>query len=62
MRDILKKIIVGVAVVKGLDYAKYRLNGGTPLLDRVRNTVLFIKGLCKEDKPITLEANDYKIV
>lgn len=64
MKDILKKLAVAGLTFGGLEYAKYRIQGGRPLLERVREARLFIESLLNDERegPITLKAGEYKIV
>ena len=65
MSDILKKLAgVGIAI-GGLEYIKYRFNGGQPLLKKAmdfRNRLQVVLEKLEGKKPIELEANDYHIV
>ena len=65
MKDILKKLAAAGATIGGLEYIKYRFNGGRPLLENTLKLIRRVQDFrnrieCKE--PITLKADDCKIV
>lgn len=64
MKDILKKLALAGVTFGGLEYVKYRINGGQPLLERAKEARLFIESLLNDDPEgaITLEAGEYKVI
>lgn len=63
--DILKKLVETGIAISGLEYVKHRFNGGRPLLEKAVNLFLQIRDLRNRIecvKPITIEADDCKIV
>ena len=65
MSDTLKKLAVAGLTFGGLEYIKYRINGGRPLLEKAKMVIRFLTDIRDEADgsiPVTLKANDYKIV
>lgn len=63
--DLLKMAAVAGVAYGGLKYTSYRLKGGKPLTKRLKKVVKFLADVRDKvdgELPVTLEANDYKIV
>lgn len=65
MHDIFKKLVVGTITFGGLEYVKYRVKGGKPLLEKAKAFRLKMNDISAKlagKRPIELEAGDYKVV
>ena len=65
MRNTIKKLVTAGITLGGLEYVKYRLNGGRPLLERVKEwklQILDVKNRVEGKRPIVLETDECKIV
>ena len=65
MRDVLKKIAIAGVTYGGLEYAKYRLRGGIPLLKQaqeIRLRLMDIRNRIENMKPIVLSGDECKII